>query len=514
MAGKPLDLMDIRQIITLKHSGKSNRSTAKLLGLDRKTVDKYVQLWTKQGLSYDSLLSLSEKELLDLQPTHSEKSSAKYEQLASRLDHYHQELKKPGCTLLTLWQLYKQQTPLGYSYSQFSHHYGQWAKKAKTSGKLTHKSGEKVFVDFAGKKLNYVDSFTGEVIEVEVFVGILPSSQYTFVQACKSQKRADFIEVMNSCLHYFEGVPQAIICDNLKSAVSKGSKYEAVVNKTFKDFASHYQTVVDPARPYHPQDKALVEGAVKLVYQRIYYPLSAITFFSIEQLNEAIKEELTKYNNYLFSQVKVSRKEQFIANEKPYLKALPPQPYDLKTYKRGKVQKMGHLYLSEDKHYYSVAHRYIGKHVEVQYNQTTVEIYFNYERIAVHKRDYRPGKYSTHKDHLASTHQFYNDWNPDFFDRKAQVIGPFTQDYISKLIAQYPYPEVGYKQAMGIIHLSGSYSKERVELACKRALAGDRCQYRIIESILKKGLDQLCIDFEDTPKISEHSNIRGPQQYK
>ena len=261
------------------------------------------------------------------------------------------------------------------------------------------------------------------------------------------------------------GVPKAIVSDNLKAAVSKVDKYAPQVNKTLKDFALHYGCVIAPARPYAPQDKALVEGAVKLVSQRIFYPLSKHTFFSVAQLNERIAALLEGYNDYKFSQTGSTRSQEFISIEKGHLSALPPQRYLIKSFKRLKVQKMGYVYLSDDKHYYSVPYRYIGQYTEVQYTRLTVEIFHDKQRIATHKRDVRPGKYSTHKDHLSSAHKAYSQWNLGYFQNKALSIGATVKEYITRMILERPYPEVAYKQAQGILMLVKQYPKERIASA-------------------------------------------------
>lgn len=334
------------------------------------------------------------------------------------------------------------------------------------------------------------------------------------MEASESQQRDELIGSMRRCVEYFGGVTEAIVSDGLKSAVSKSCKYEPVINKTFKDFALHYGCVVDPARPYSAQDKALVEGAVKLVYQRIFYPLSKMTFFSIAELNAAIRDLLVKYNNYVFQLTNYSRRELFLSTEKQYLKPLPVTPYELRQYRRAKVQKMGYIFLSEDKHYYSVPYRFIGKHVEVRYTHSVVEIFYNHERLCTHKRERQPGRYSTQKDHLSSAHKAYSEWSLPFFQRKAENIGPETVKYITRVILQYSYPEIGYKQAMGIIQLTRLYEKTRIEKACRRALTLEHCSFRTIANILRTGSDQLEIQLGDSNHIPEHENIRGSHHYQ
>jgi len=328
-----------------------------------------------------------------------------------------------------------------------------------------------------------------------------------------SQKKEDFITSMNHCLEYFGGVPKTIVTDNLKSAVTKASKYEAILNKSLKSLAIHYKTSINPTRSYSPQDKALVEGAVKLVYQRIFYPLSKTTFFSIEALNKAIGEKLIEYNNYQMVQLETSRYKQFLDIEKAYLEALPPQPYELKEYKKAKVQKMGFVYLHEDKNYYSVPYRYIGQHVEVQYNSEDVEIYYNSERIAIHKRNYRKGSYTTKEEHLSSSHKFYKDWSPDYFLSWANKYGNHVHAYVGKLLQQASYPEIAYKQCLGVINLKTEYTPQRLDNACKMALNQSRHGYRIIKNILANKMDMINQTTVTKPHITKHVNIRGSESY-
>lgn len=506
--------MDIRQIIFLKQKGKSNRKIADLLHISRNTVNSYVQLLSATEYSWQDLLAMDDASLEELFPSTTGTDQVLYEQLSSNFPKYLKELTKPGCTLLTLWHSYIKEQPNGYKYTQFVHYFRQWQERKRVSGKLEHKAGEKVYVDFTGKKLEIINRHTGEVEKAEVFVAILPASQYTFVTAVSSQSREDFIAAMAACLSFYGGVPEAIISDNLKAAVSRSCKYQPQINKTLKDFALHYGCVIDPARAYQPQDKALVEGAVKLVYQRIFYPLSHHRFFSLAELNAQIALLLESYNQYRFQHLPYSRKELFLEVEKPLLSALPATAYTIRHYARGKVQKMGHVFFSADKHYYSVPHRFIGQQVQIEYTQDMVEIYHNRQRIATHKRDYRAGKYTTVKEHMSSTHQYYASWNPEFFAKRGAAISPEVEAYIIKLIAQYHYPELGYKQAQGILSLVKAYGKERLTNACRIGLKADKYRYQIIANILKNNIDQQQETEYTTAHVPIHANIRGAHAYQ
>lgn len=513
MAAKKVDIMELKQLLQLKEQGESNRSCEKMLGIHRNTINHYVRLFRASGSSYRVLLDHDDKALMEMFPAKETLNTARYSILSGYFTYFEGELKKDGCTREVLWREYIRKHPDGYGYSQFNEHLARWREKIKTSGKLIHKAGDKVYVDYTGKKLHITDKLTGELTEVEVFVGILPACQYTYVEASLSQKKEDFISSLNSCLHFFGGTPRAIVTDNLKSAVSKASKYEAVLNKSLKDFAIHYKTSINPTRSYSPQDKALVEGAVKLVYQRIFYPLSKMIFFDLRSLNEAIWSLLETYNNFVMKQLETSRSKQFLDIEKPYLSALPSTSYELKEYRKAKVQKMGFVYLSQDKNYYSVPYRYIGQSVEVQYNSQEVEVYCRQDRIATHKRNYRKGAYTKVDDHLSSAHKFYQDWSPEFFLSWARKSGPHVEAYIDKLLQKESYPEVVYKQCLGVIKLQSQYTEQRLNNACKMALNQPRCGFHIIKNILVNKMDLIETSSESEPHISKHTNIRGAGFY-
>jgi len=515
MAANRIGIMDIRQIIQLKIKQCSNRKIADLTGIHRNSVNAYVKLIEASSISYKQLSNYSDTDLLELFPSTKTTDKIRYEQLSAQFEYYRKELKKTGCTKLTLWKEYRQKYADGYGRSQFNEHLNRWLKRVDGSGKLIHLAGDKLYIDYAGKKLSYVDKTSGEIIEVAVFVAILPCSGYTFVEATPSQKLPDFIGSMNRCLNFIGGVPKAIVPDNLKSAVTKASKYQATINKTFKDFALHYDCVISPTRAVKPQDKALVENAVRIVYNRIFYPLNKMTFFSLHNLNQELSKLLTQYNDYLLSNIKVSRQQQFLDIEKSTLSDLPSENYELRFFKIATVQKMGYVFLSEDKNYYSVPHRLIGKKLEVRYNAKTVEVYYDSKRVASHLTSKTAGKYTLKPDHLSSQHQFYSEWSPEYFYKLAIPIGETTASYVRQIIDRADYPETAYKQCLGIIHLPKDYGKKRVDQACKRGHKWDRYSYWTIKQILTNKMDLLEEQEEENQSdIPDHDNIRGPEYYE
>lgn len=517
MANK-LDPMDLKQMITLHLDGLSNRKIGACLGISRNTVNDYIRLFKSSEWSFEELQELNNNDLEELFPALTTIDNARYNELMKYFEKVNLARNHPGFTFQYHYQEYRLQHDQPYSYTQFMEHYHRKYAKVKGSMKLEHVAGHEVFIDFAGKKLHIVDKQTGEQIPVEVFVAILPNSQYTYVEACASQKREDLITCMGHALAFYGGVPKAIVSDNLKSAVSRSSKYEPEINRSLKEFASHYGCVVNPTRSYAPQDKALVENAVHLAYQRIYYPLREMTFFSLQELNEQIRKLLDRYNDLLFQRKEASRKELFQSVERAYLKPLPSTPYQLKDYRRAKVQKMGYVYFSPDKNYYSVPYRYIGKQTQIHYTKSMVEIYYNHERIAIHSRCPTMGTYITNKEHLSSTHQAFTNWNPDYFKKLAARHGPSVQAFISGLLQENEYPEVNYKRAMGVIQLAKEYGDDRLSKACERAMYAHTYSYIRVKNILKNKLDDQPWDLFELKSsqshIPEHENIRGASSYQ
>lgn len=360
-----------------------------------------------------------------------------------------------------------------------------------------------------------VDRVTGEQIEVEVFVAVLGASQYSYVEATLSQRKEDFLGSVENAFHYFGGVPAAVVPDNLKSAVTRSSRYEPTLNQTFEDFASHYGTAVLPTRAYKPRDKSLVEGAVRIVYSRIFAPLRDRVFFSLADLNEAIAELLTVYNELRFQGRDHSRRDLFDQVEKATLNPLAVERYQIKHYARAKVQKNSHIRLPENGRYFSVPYRYIGERVKVIYTRAQVEIYFQGKRISFHKRVPSRSVYTSNPDHLPSSHNFVADWHPRKFLSWASGIGEPTHELIRQVFLSKIHPEQAYKSSAGILGFARTYGKPRLNQACERALQYGSYSYITIKNILQKGLDK---PSEQGPHgqatTPDHKNIRGKDYYK
>jgi transposase len=515
MANKTISMSKIRQILRLYAQGSSKLQIAEKTGVARNTLKKYLKEFVQSKLSFGEINLLSDKDLEDLFVMQEKPAvNEKHQILFSLFPAMDKELKRKGVTRRLLWEEYRKAHPDGLGVSQFKRYFAQWKAQVSPTMRMEHKSGDKAYVDYAGDKLQIIDKQTGEFQDVEVFVAILGASQLTYVEATMTQQKEDFISACEGALLYYGGVPAAIVPDNLKSAVTKSNKYEPVLNDTFADFAEHYSTTILPARAYRPRDKALVESAVKIVYTRIYAKIRNNTYFTLEELNAAIKIALEEHNNASLKGRNYSRRQQFEEIERNTLQPLPAFRYELKKHVYVTVMKNGHVSLTADKHYYSVPYRYIGKKVKMMYSRHTVEIYYNYERIALHTRLKSPYNYTTNKEHLASTHRFVSDWTPERFLTWAEGIHEDVKLYILKILDRKQHPEQAYKSCVGILGFSKKVGNDRLIKACQRALGYGLYNYKTIQQILEKGLEQHQDQENEPLKMPFHDNIRGEDYYR
>lgn len=517
MAGKPKRMSLVKQLLRMHHQGKGHKTIARALGVSKNTVKNYVVKVKVGRIPIEALLSLEDPELeaalLSGNPAYRD---TRYQPLKDKLDHYAKELKKVGVNRMVLWEEYKtEHSPDHYCYSQFCLILRQHIKVSKPSLSLEHRPGDKLYIDFAGKPLSYIDKETGEEISVQVFVACLPYSDYGFAMAVPSQKTDDFIHALQCCLKDMGGVPQTLVPDNLKAAVVKASKYEPTINKVLEDFANHYATTVTPARVRKPQDKALVENHVKLVYSRVYAKIRHQQFFDLASLNSAIKDKMQAHNQTRMQRTDHSRIEKFIGSEKQSLSPLPAHDFEVKYYKSLKVTHNNHVYLGADKHHYSVPFAYIGKQTRVIYTRSIVRIFGDKGMlIATHPRSFKKSGYTTQKEHLCSTHQYYKQRSPTYYMQRGYRHSETLYQYISALFEQDKYPEQLYRVCEGVLKLSKQTDKREFIKACKIAMQSDNHSYGFLKRILENKMVGATDDDACEAPLPEHHNIRGANFYK
>jgi len=517
MAGKQKEISMIKQLLRLYEQGQGIKTISRTLRISRNTIKRYLHLIEDKGLALSELLTQSNEALELLLSEKEDSRETTFQELEKLFPSFSQELEKTGFTLHYLWYKYKSKYPDGYQYSQFCYYYQKYRESKKAVMHFEHDPGDKLFLDYAGKKLHYVKSGSGEIVDCEFFVTVLGYSQYTYAEASLSQQKEDFILSVQNALHYYQGVPKVLIPDNLKSAVNKSCRYNPCLNEDFLDMANHYGCAVMPARSYKPRDKSLVENHIRILYTRVYAELSTFTFFSLEDLNQAILSCIEKHNCLLFQGKDYSRKQVFEESELQTLQSLPVERYELKKTNLVTAMKNSYVLLREDKHYYSIPYRFIGEKVKLSYTSKDVSIYLKGERIAYHLRERKPYKYTTVKEHLPSHHQFVSEWNPEKFTRWAAGIHPAVKAYIEGILSQQSYPETLYRACVGILSMTKKAGKERLIKACQMGIQMNTYNYGFISRIISNGTDKILTetDFEKTtPQLPEHENLRGEDYYK
>ena len=513
MATERLSMRKTKEILRQKWVLKlSHRAAAQSVGVSAGAVGGLMLRAQAAGLTWDEAERLSEEEL----------ERRLYGPVAATMAKrplpdpawVHQERKRLGVTLELLHAEYLEAHPGGYGYTQFCEHYRQWLVRQRPTMRVIHRAGEKLFVDYSGKKPHLVDPTTGEWREVELFVAVLGASSFTYVEASESQRVADFIASHGRAFEYLGGVPGALVPDQLKSAVTLPGRYEPGVQRTYEEMARHYGTVVLPARPASPRDKAKVEVGVQIAQRWILARLRNQTFFSLEALNERIWELLEDLNARRMKVYAASRRELFERLDKPALKPLPKERFVYAEWKRVRVGPDYHVEVLH--HYYSVPHELLREELEARITATTVEIFRRGERVASHLRSDARGQHTTTAAHMPKAHQKHLEWTPSRIVHWAGTIGPQTQALVEAILAERPHPEMGYRSCLGILRLGKQYGSERLEAACSRALSVRARSYRHVATILKNGLDRLPLPQEPERPSSTpvtHENVRGGGYY-
>ncbi len=511
MGAKRLLMRKLREILQLKHERRmGHRAIARACGVGVGTVSEYVRRARQAGLSWPLPPDLDDRTLEAQLFTPAEPNRKRIPPDVARI---HQELKRTGVTLQLLWEEYAEIHPDGYRRSQYCEIYRRWAKRLKPSMRQVHRAGEKTFIDFSGKRPHIVDRKTGEQTPVELFVAVLGASSFTYAEAIESQKLPCWVDVHTRMIDYFGGSTEIWVPDQLKSGVTGTCRYEPKVNRTYQGLAEHYGAVVIPARPRKPKDKAKVESAVLVAQRWILARLRDQTFFSIAELNQAIRKLLEELNDRPMQKVGASRRQLYERLDKPALKPLPIQRYEIEEWKDCRVNIDYHVEIG--RRYYSVPHPLVGEQVEVRYTTSSVEIYYKDKRVASHRRRY-DRQPSTKAEHMPRSHRAHLEWTPSRLIRWAGKIGPATGRLVAEILRSRPHPEQGYRACLGIMRLGRRYGAERLEAASHRAAHLRSASYRTVKNILSSSQDRLPFEepnSQSTPPTPVHANIRGASYY-
>ena len=507
-----LSMGKLKEILRLRHEcNLSARQISRALNISHTVVNTYLSKAKVCDKNYDELKELSYNEIIsNLFPS----LEKKYKFNPPNFAYIHKELRRKGVTLELLHEEYATSNPNGYyGYTWFCNEYKKYSKKVNISMRQVHVAGEKLFIDFSGMTMNVVDKESGEINKVQIFVAVLGASDYPFVKAIATQSKKDFINVHVDMFKYFGGVPNILVPDNLKSAVSKACNFDPDINPDYLAMARHYNTVIIPARVAKPKYKAKVENGVKIVQRWILARLRNHIFFNIEALNLAIEKLIPIYINKKMKRLDKSRLELFNELDLPILKPLPLIDYEYKEFKLLKVDINYHINL--EKSYYSVPYQLVNKKVEVWFSNKIVDIYYEGKKVTTHPKSSKKGKYFTLSEHMASAHKKYLEWNPGRILNWAKTIGDSTVKLLDTIMKSKPHPELGFKACMGILNLYKkhleleTWDENRLDAISSKSLQVRKYRVDDIKQLLKNNKQ----DEELTSKILEHKFVRGSNYY-
>jgi transposase len=491
-------------------AGLGTRAIARCVNASPATVSDYLRRAKAAGLSWPLPTELNDSALEErLFPPAKPKGN---QRPLPDWAEVHRELKRKGVTLALLWQEYKAVHTDGLQYSWFCEQYRLWQGQLDVVMRQDHRAGEKLFVDYAGQTVPVVDRTTGEIREAQIFVAVLGASNYTYTEATWSQALSDWIGAHVRTFRFLGGVSELVVPDNLRSGVSKAHRYEPDANPTYQEMASHYGVVVLPARVRKARDKAKVEQSVLLVERWILACLRNRTFFSLSELNAAIRKLLDRLNERPFKKLPGSRRQLFETLDRPALNPLPVTSYVFAEWEKARVHIDYHVEV--EGHYYSVPHQLVKRKLDVRFTAHTVECFHKGTRVASHRRSYQKGHHTTLPEHMPESHRQYQAWSPERFIRWAEKTGPATAKLITTVLTSRRHPQQGYRSCLGILRLGKSYGEDRLEAACRRALTLGAHSFKSIESILKHGLDNKpAPEQEELALPIDHNNIRGSSYY-
>jgi transposase len=512
MPGERLLMRKIRELLRLRWEHHlPQRAISQSLRLSQASVGDYLNRARRAGLSWPLPDGLDDARLeaLLFPPVPDVPSD---QRPVPDWPAVHRDLRRPNVTLALLWEEYRAATTDGFGYSWFCDLYREWAGRLKPTLCQVHIAGKWLFVDFAGHTMEVIDAATGEIQRVEIFVAVLGASSFIYAEATASQALADWIGAHVNALAAIGGVPRQIVSDNLKAGITKACFYEPTVNRTYADMAAHYRTAIIPARPYKPRDKAKVEVGVQVVQRWILARLRNRRFFSLTELNRAIRGLGDNLNDRPMRGWGTTRRALFEQLDRPALLELPPTPYEYADWKRCRVNLDYHIEIA--KHFYSVPFRLLRQEVEARITAKTVEIFHRGRLVATHLRSLRPYRPSTVAAHMPSSHRRYRDWTHERIQREAAAIGDDAAALVEIVLRSRPHPEQGFRSCIGILGLRKRYGAERLDAACAKALALGTRSYGSVAAILKNTQESKTARETETEQPSLlHDNIRGPAYY-
>lgn len=511
MAQERLTMKKIKEILRLKHeAGLSNRAIAGACKISNSTVGEYLRRAEAAGVGWP-LGELSEDDIYQKMFGEQTPMPEKTKPLPD-WEEVRRELRQKGVTLRLIWIEYIEKHPDGYKHSQFEEYYRRWKKThCEPSMHNTHVGGERMQVDYAGLKMQVINPETGEVSQVPVFVAELPASNYIYAEAQSSENQCNWNNGHVRAIEFFGGVVRIVVPDNLKTGITKPNYYEPDINPAYQELAEHYQFAVLPARVKRPRDKGKIENGVQNVERWVIAPLRKRTFFSLAEVNQAIREQVDKLNHKVMLAVGRTRRQEFEDIDQPNLRPIPEKPYEYAARKAARVHIDYHVEF--EKHFYSVPHILIHQEVDLHVTEHMVEVFHKGKSVAIHPRSFKHGGFSTLREHMPLNHQFMNQVNAKQLLQWAETVGPHTIDFIDATLKSRPFPEQAYRSCLGILSLAKKHPHSRIEQACQAALEAKTFSYKTVKEELDWLTKQPALPV--TPEtLPVHANIRGEKYYQ
>jgi transposase len=501
----------INEILRLKHQSQlSIREIARSCGLPTSTVGDYLKRAEAAQLPWPLPEDLTQEQLQEKLLS----SAAASTPLGKELPDWplvRQELCRKGVTLQLLWQEYRHVHPDGYGYSRFCELYQRWAKTLDPVLRQVHVPGEKLFVDWAGQTVPIHHSTDGSTSQAHLFVTVLGASNKIFVEAFPNEQLDCWIAGHCHAYAFYDGVAKVTVPDNPKTAVTQSCRYEPRLHRSYQEMAEHYGTVILPARPKKPRDKAKVETGVQIAERQILAVLRDQRFFSLGSLNQAIVPLLNRINAQPFQKLEGSRDQWFQEVEKSQLLPLPTRAFTLATWLQVTVNIDYHV--AVEKHFYSAPYDLVHQSLDARLTATTVELFQAGKRVAAHPRSYQCGRFTTLDEHRPKSHQRHLQWTPGRLIAWAQTVGANCGRVVEQILKDRPHPEQGYRSCLGIMRLGKALGHDRLEAACVRALHFGTCSYASINSILKSNLETQPLEQQLPLTSPAHDNLRGSPYY-
>lgn len=513
----------VKMILMLKDQGISRSSISRTRNVSRNSVSEVFNIADEKKVHYSDVADMNDDDVYRM--FYPERHAEETMFAPPDYEYIHDELKKPGVTLQLLHNEYvekcKRDGTIPMGRTKFNEGYAGYTIANNLTNHLTHKPGQEGQVDWAGSMMHYVDTSTGDIIKLYMFVSCLPYSGYAYVDLWPDMKMRSFIMSHVHMYEYFGGVPAITRCDNLKTGVVAHPKEgEIILTDTYAAMAEHYVTAIMPCGVRKPKQKASVEGTVGKVTTAIIASCRNKEFYSLQEARDYVRKKLDEFNKAPFQKREGSRYEVFINEEKPYLRPLPDTPFEFAEWSyRHKVGLDCHVIYKKNR--YSCPYQCAGKQVDLRITDSTVEVYFNDKRIASHPRfpDYMTNKYATNPEDMPPAMKDILPWDDKRMLSWAEKIGPNTKKVVERLFKSVQIKQQAYNSCLAVLKLSDKYSNERLETACELAFKRGAAlpRYHLLNSILSHEEDLDYIRQKNNAPTGNDTTmgyLRGEDYYK